>query len=116
MTTRTISGFDLQTLWDKTPYIFVPEHLNLLSIEGIRRLLESGGLNPMELSTPGQLDVELVIHAAKNDPTIELPRFIQYLLNERDRLAHHDFQEYLQKHRLSSHVRVAASRREGVST
>lgn len=116
MTTRTISGFDLQTLWDKTPYIFVPEHLNLLSIEGITLLLENGGLNTVELSTPGQLDVELVMHAAQNDPTIELPRFIRYLIHDRDRLAHHDFQEYLQKHRLSSHVRVAASRREGVST
>ncbi len=116
MTTRTISGFDLQTLWDKTPYIFVPEHLNLLSIEGITVLLENGGLNTVELSTPGQLDVELVMHAARNDPTIALPRFIRYLIDERDRLAHHDFQEYLQKHRLSSHVRVAASRREGVST
>jgi hypothetical protein len=116
LTTRTISGFDLQVLWDKTPYIFVPEHLNLLSIEGLNRLLERGGLDTVELSTPGQLDVELVMHAARNDPSIELPRFIRYLLNERDRHAHRDFQEFLQKHRLSSHVRVAASRREGVAT
>lgn len=115
MTTRTISGFDLQVLWDKTPYIFVPEHLNLLSIEGIRKLLSRGGLHTVELSTPGQLDIELVYHAAKNDPTIELPRFIRYLLEERDELAHADFQAFLQKHRLSSHVRVAAARREGAA-
>jgi hypothetical protein len=101
----------LQVLWDKAPYIFVPEHLNLLSIEGIGRLLERGGLDAIELSTPGQLDVELVMHAAHNDPAIELPRFIRYLIGSRDRLAHSDFQEFLQKHRLSSHVRVAAARR-----
>lgn len=109
-TTRTISGFDLQILWDKTPYIFVPEHLNLLSIEGIQRLLERAGLELIELSTPGQLDVELVRHAVEQDPSIQLPRFVGYLLDNRDRLAHNDFQEFLQKHRLSSHVRVAAKK------
>ncbi len=115
LTTRTISGFDLQVLWDKTPYIFVPEHLNLLSIEGITRLIERGGLHTVELSTPGQIDIELVVHAARNDSTIQLPRFVRYLLEERGTLAHSDFQEYLQKHRLSSHARVAASRREPAS-
>lgn len=114
MTTRTISGFDLQMLWDKTPYIFVPEHLNLLSIEGMTQLIARAGLHTVELSTPGQLDLELVQHAARSDASIQLPRFIQYLLDERDDLAHADFQEFLQKHRLSSHVRVAAARREGV--
>jgi hypothetical protein len=114
-TTRTISGFDLQMLWDKTPYLFVPEHLNLLSIEGLGKLVTRAGLDLVELSTPGQLDLELVRHAAKADPAIQLPPFIRYLLEERDALAHADFQEYLQKHRLSSHVRVAAARREGES-
>ncbi len=114
-TTRTISGFDLQMLWDKTPYVFVPEHLNLLSIDGLSRLITHVGMDLVELSTPGQLDVELTRHAIKQDPTIELPPFIRYLLEERDELAHADFQAYLQKHRLSSHVRVAAARREGVT-
>lgn len=114
MTTRTCTGFDMQMLWDKTPYIFVPEHLNLLSIDGLNRLVARGGLDLVELSTPGQLDVELTRRAVREDPTIELNPFITYLLEERDTLAHADFQAFLQKHRLSSHVRVAAARREGV--
>ena len=114
-TTRTITGFDLQMLWDKTPYLFVPEHLNLLSIAGLNQLVSHAGLDLVELSTPGQLDVELTRHAMREDPSIEVPPFIRYLLEECDHLAHADFQEYLQKHRLSSHVRVAAARREGVS-
>lgn len=115
LTTRTISGFDLSVLWDKAPYIFVPEHLNLLSIEGLTRLVARGGLELVELSTPGQLDVELVRHAVSADSSIELEPFIQYLLEERDELAHADFQEFLQKHRLSSHVRIAAARGGGVT-
>lgn len=113
-TTRTISGFDLQLLWDKTPYIFVPEHLNLLSLEGIDHLVHRAGLDIIELSTPGQLDLELTIQATKADPSIELPSFIEYLIDHRDDLAHSDFQAFLQKHRLSSHVRVAAFRPKGV--
>ncbi len=109
-TTRTVSGFDIQTLWDKTPYIFVPEHLNLLSIEGIAKLIERSGLETVELSTPGQLDLELALHAAQHDPAITLPPFVEYMLKHRDEEAHADFQAFLQKHRLSSHVRVAATK------
>jgi hypothetical protein len=112
-TTRTISGFDLIVLWDKTPYIFVPEHLNLLSIDGITELLARSGFDLVELSTPGQLDLELARHAAEQDPSIQLPPFVRYLLAHRGREAHEDFQAFLQKHRLSSHLRVAAVKPEG---
>lgn len=112
LTARTVSGFDLQVLWDRTPYIFVPDHLNLLSVEGIERLLSRAGLEALEISTPGQLDVELVMDATRADSSIEVPRFLRYMLAKRsdDTLA--DLQAFLQKHRLSSHVRVAA-RRDG---
>jgi len=110
LTTRTISGFDLQVLWDRTPYIFVPEHLNLLSIEGITQMLENAGFRLLELSTPGQLDVELVLRAKSEDSSIELPRFAKYFLNERGIETHSDFQSFLQKNRLSSHVRIAAQK------
>ena len=111
--TRTIDGFDLQMLWDRAPYIYPPEHLNLLSIDGISRLVERAGLGLIELSTPGQLDVELVARTAREDPEIKLPEFVRYLLNDRGERAHEDFQAFLQKHRLSSYVRVAAARGKG---
>lgn len=108
LTTRTSSGFDLQILGEKATYIFVPEHLNLLSIRGIEVLLQRCGFELVELSTPGQLDVELVLQACTADPSIALPPFIDELLTRRDRFAHADFQAFLQKHRLSSHVRIVA--------
>ncbi len=111
LTTRTISGFDLQILWDKAPYIFVPEHLNLLSIKGIKHLINRTGFHLVELSTPGQLDVELVLRATLEDPRIKLPSFIEYILNQRGAETHADLQKFLQKNRLSSHVQVAAIRK-----
>ncbi len=110
VTTRTISGFDLQTLWGKAPYIFVPDHLNLLSIEGLTALFESAGFDLIELSTPGQLDVEMVMNASRDDDAIELPAFIRYLFDHRSADSLADFQAFLQRNRLSSHVRVAARR------
>ncbi len=107
-TTKTVSGFDLQVLWDKAPYIYVPEHLNLLSIDGITQLLEETGFEVIELSTPGQLDVGLVKATLKEDPSVRLEPFISYLIKHRGADAHEDFQAFLQRHRLSSHLRVAA--------
>lgn len=115
-TTRTVSGFDLSILWDKTPYIFVPEHLNLLSIEGIVRLIERSGFRMVELSTPGQLDLELTLHAAQHDPSIRLPAFVDYMLKHRDHETRADFQAFLQKNRLSSHARVAVAKSENPKT
>ncbi|OPZ05015.1 MAG: hypothetical protein BWZ10_03098 [candidate division BRC1 bacterium ADurb.BinA364] len=111
LTTRTISGFDLQMLWGHSPYIYAPEHLNLLSVEGIARLLERAGFEMHELSTPGQLDVELAKAAAEGDPAIPIPPFFRYVLSRRGRETLEDWQAFLQKHRLSSHARLAAVKR-----
>lgn len=88
----------------------MPEHLNLLSIEGIKILLEGAGFRLLELSTPGQLDVELVLRATADDPTIPVPRFVRYFMENRGIETHADFQSFLQKNRLSSHVRIAAQK------
>lgn len=109
-TTRSVSGFDLLVLWDRAPYVFVPEHVNLLSVEGLQTLFEACGFEVVELSTPGRLDVELVEHSAR-EHGIELPRLIRYLLRHRGDQCRSDLQELLQRHRLSSHVRIAARAR-----
>lgn len=111
LTTSTISGFDLQVLWENSKSIFPPDRINLLSIEGLTLLLEKSGFEIIELSTPGQLDVELVKNAIQKNKDIELPRFISYLLRNREENAHRSFQEFLQQFKLSSHVRIAARKK-----
>lgn len=106
-TTRTCSGFDTLVLGEANPYLFVPEHLNLLSVEGLRRLFERLGLELVELSTPGQLDVELVMNAVATDPSISIGSFLSYLFRHRDAESRMDLQAFLQRNRLSSHARIA---------
>ncbi|MFA5316096.1 MAG: methyltransferase domain-containing protein [Dehalococcoidales bacterium] len=110
-TISTISGFDLQTLWENARTIFPPESLNLPSIEGMGKLLARCGFEVIELSTPGQLDLEVVKNTLRSNEKIKSPRFISYLINHRGEDAHHAFQEFLQRFQLSSHVRVAARKR-----
>ena len=112
LTSRTCDGFDIQVLQEHAPYIFVPEHLNLLSIDGVTRLLESAGFRILELSTPGHLDVELVLQVADADPGVVLPPFVEQLLRRRPAQSHEDFQQFLQRHRLSSHLRITAVKEE----
>lgn len=108
LTTRSVSGLDLQVLWGKSPYIFFPEHLNLFSIEGLQTLLERHEFLLSELSTPGHLDLDLIRQALEEDPSVEVPRFLRQLLQKRTVLAQRDFQEFLQKAQLSSHARIVA--------
>jgi hypothetical protein len=108
LTSRTCDGFDLQVLQEHAGYIFVPEHLNLLSIAGVTRLLEEVGFRVLEMSTPGHLDVELVLQAIQEDPSVA-PPFLHHLLGSSED-ARADLQQLLQRHRLSSHLRIAAIR------
>ena len=109
-TTRTCSGFDTLVLGAQNPYLFVPEHLNLLSVEGLRRLFERLGFELLELSTPGQLDVELVMTAVSADPSIPVGALWTYLFRYRDADTRSDLQAFLQRNRLSSHARIAVRR------
>jgi hypothetical protein len=106
MTDILISGFDLQTLWDKAENIFPPDRLNVFSVEGLKCLFQRHHFECLEFSTPGILDVEIVEKAIEHNPEIKLPRFAEYLLRSRNEETRRSFQEFLQKNLLSSYGRI----------
>ncbi|UCF60781.1 MAG: methyltransferase domain-containing protein [Anaerolineaceae bacterium] len=110
LTTLSISGFDLSILRENARNLLPPTHLTLLSYEGIHRLIERGGFSLVEFSTPGQLDVALVLDALQRDPEIALPPVIDSALRRRGENVHEDLQDFLQKANLSSHVWIAAQK------
>jgi 2-polyprenyl-3-methyl-5-hydroxy-6-metoxy-1,4-benzoquinol methylase len=107
-TTLTFSGFDLLVLKEKSKSISPPHHINFLTIEGIRDLLKRCGLEEVLIETPGKLDVDIVKNMYDEIPGLELPDFVEYLLKNRNSKTHKEFQDFLQKNNLSSHVRVIA--------
>lgn len=111
-TTLTISGFDLLVLGDKSKSISPPHHINFLSVEGIRLLLNRCGLEEVLIETPGKLDVDIVKNMYEEIPDLVLPDFVEYLLKNRDVTVHEQFQHFLQKNNLSSHIRVIARNAE----
>ena len=106
ITAILVSGFDLQTLWEKAENLYPPDRLNVLSIEGWQALFARHGFECLELSTPGILDVEIVAKALKEDPALKLPKFVEYILQHRSEDIRKAFQEFLQSSLLSSYGRI----------
>jgi 2-polyprenyl-3-methyl-5-hydroxy-6-metoxy-1,4-benzoquinol methylase len=113
-TTLTVSGFDIQILWNHSKSVSPPQHLNLLSLEGIRRLVTRAGLVIEELTTPGQLDVDIVRNTAAEHPDACVPRFVRSLISAGS-ACREEFQTFLQRHNLSSHARILARVAHGES-
>ena len=110
VTAPTISGFDLQVLWDRSASILPPDKLNLLSVEGLGRLFASTAWDIIELSTPGMFDVENVRHAIEQAPGADWPRAIRRLVDGTEG-ARLELQEYLQRRRLASFARLVVRRK-----
>ncbi|MES2510132.1 MAG: class I SAM-dependent methyltransferase [Pseudomonadota bacterium] len=105
VSTLCIEGFDLQLLWDRSGQISPPHHINFLSVRGFELLFERAGLQDVKVLTPGQLDVDIVKNALKNQPdSIKEQRFVRTLLSDDARAA--AFQRFLVEQRMSSHVWV----------
>ena len=106
MTSILASGFDVQVLWDKAKNLFPPDRLNVLTVEGIKALAERYGFECLEISTPGIFDLESVEKAYRANPKIQLPRFVEYLINSRSEEYKKIFQNSLQACLLSSYGRI----------
>lgn len=117
VTTRNISGFDMQVLWEKSRSILPPNHVTIFSVEGMVAFFERHGFIVRELSTPGQLDLDIVANALAELPTGgprrvgDIGGFLNYLLSKRGKEAHQSFKSFLQGNRLSSHARMVLQKK-----
>jgi len=111
VTTISISGFDLQVLWENSKSIFPPDRINVFSRQGLELLFKRHGFDIIEYSTPGFLDLDIVKNTIRKDPSIAIPRFVETILKNGDDQVYLDFQEFLQLSKLSSFVRIVLKKK-----
>ncbi len=104
------SGFEVQTLWDKSPTIQPPDKLNIPSVKGLQLLFPAEKWEILELSTPGIFDVELVRRVMAQYPEKPWPRIVRSLVDKTDANGKMALVELLQEQRLSSFARLVIKR------
>ena len=110
LTGLTVDGFDIQVLWDKAKGVSPPQHINFMSIQGFKALLERAGFRNVKVFTPGKLDVDIVKNTVAEQPEIlENQRFLRYLLAKDDAVLK-AFQSFLKENSMSSHCWVWAEK------
>lgn len=106
-------GFDVEMMQDKAGAVDA-EHLNYFNPKSLALLVESCGFEVLDVSTPGELDVDLVRKKALSgeirldqDPFLE-----RVLLKEHERLGA-PFQKFLAQNCLSGHLVLVGRRPAG---
>ncbi len=112
LTALCVEGFDIQVLWKRAHAVCPPLHLHFMSVTGFERLFASAGFRDVQIATPGRLDVDIVRNHAVDNGIEALPRFVRVLLARGDD-AHADFQDFLARHRMSSHASIWARKPAG---
>ena len=102
------SGFDIETLGALSKPVSPPHHLTFLSITGAEKLLRRCQLALIDISTPGELDVDIVRNVALQNPDVLGDAAIRHLILEADDNARREFQESLKASRKSSHMWIVA--------
>lgn len=105
-TVPVASGFEIQTLWERSPTVIPPDKLNLPTVEGLQQLFAVPAWKILELSTPGMFDVEMVRRAIEAEPDVPWPRMVRALVERTDAAGLTALVEFLQSRRLTSFARL----------
>ena len=105
VTALVSSGFDIAALGLNNLYVYPPDRTNCFSVTGLVKLLKSCGLTPVEVSTPGVFDVEIVRAHVQQDRALKLSGFESRII-EADLEKREAFQTFLQENLMSSFARI----------
>ncbi len=104
-------GFDFLLAGEETVNIAPPEHLQFFNPDSIALVMNAVGLSPVQVTTPGILDVQIVRRMVAEKKLVTLPdRFVSYLISRNDPELDDAFQRFLAQNCLSSHM-VAIGRK-----
>ena len=111
LTTPNVLGFDVEILGKDSSVFAAPNMINYFNINSIKHLLEKNGFKILEILTPGKLDVNLVrTQLNQLNVSSSLGSFFESLFKSEDEEFFENFQNFISKNRLSSHMWVVAQK------
>lgn len=102
LTTLSGTGVDIQALWEDSKAVTPPHHLNFFNPYSIRVLLERCGFDPVDVSTPGKLDIDILLN---NRYQIK-DRFWRTLISRSSDTERQQWQDFISASGWSSHMMV----------
>ena len=102
-------GFEVRFLWKNSSTIN-HEHLNYFNPYSINILLKKSGYKALKVFTPGKLDVNIIDNYINNKSIIIKDLFYQKIFNEKNQKLKNNFQDFIERNNLSSHMFVIAKK------
>jgi len=111
LTCPNYEGFDIMTLGILSDSLDA-EHINMFNPSALTGLVESLGFEVLEISTPGELDAELVRNKVIDGSLcLDDQHFLRKILIDDWAVHGQSFQNHLKEQGLSSHMWLAAQRK-----
>lgn len=104
-TTLNGLGFDIQIFWENAKSVCPPHHLNFFNPYSIEIMLGRVGFEVVEISTPGQLDWDIV-EGAYLQERFDPGRFFKSVSRHGTVSAKRDLQQWIRDNKFSSHMQV----------
>lgn len=101
-TTLSGTGLDIQILWDNSPSVSPPHHLNFFNPYSINIILEKTGFESIQITTPGKLDIDII----NNNKDNVKDQFWKTFLEVSDPQCKEKWQSLISESGWSSHMMV----------
>ena len=101
-TTLSGSGIDIQVLWENSKSVSPPHHLNFFNPSSVKLILERTGFEQIQVTTPGQLDMDIL----RNNVNFINDRFWKTVIQHSDDAVLDEWQSFIVEKKLSSHMMV----------
>ena len=101
-TTLSGTGVDIQVLWEESKSVTPPHHLNFLNPRSVEILFARLGLDVLEVTTPGKLDVDILV----NSQSLIKDRFWQTFIAKASEAEKEQWQAMISESGWSSHMMV----------
>ena len=102
-------GFEVRFLGKESSTIS-HEHLNYFNPYSINILLKKTGYKTLKVFTPGELDVNIIENYINNKNFIIKDPFFQKIFNTKNKKLKNNFQDFIKRNNLSSHMFVIAKK------